>query len=116
MKKKLTALAIPSLPKGQYPDALMPGLNLRVGARRKTWEVRYRKSGKRHADRIGYFPAMGLAEARETAAALLKRVEAGVAVPVAERIIHPQSPDALILGKLIDRYEKARRLKGGRIK
>ena len=31
MKKKLTALAIPSLPEGQYPDALMPGLILRVG-------------------------------------------------------------------------------------
>ena len=59
---------------------------------------------------------MGLAEARETAAALLKRVEAGVAVPAAEKIIHPHSPDALTLGKLIDKYEAMRRMKGGRVK
>ena len=116
MKKKLTALAIPTLPEGQYPDALTPGLILRVGKNRRTWECRYRKGGKRHADRIGYFPAMGLAEARETAAALLKRVEAGLAAPAVQKIIHPQSPDALTLGKLIDKYEAMRRMKGGRIK
>jgi hypothetical protein len=34
MKKKLTALAIPTLPEGDYPDAYCPGLLLRVGANR----------------------------------------------------------------------------------
>ena len=110
MKKKLTALAIPGLPEGQYPDSLTPGLILKVGSGRKTWVCRYRRGGKRHADRLGFSPAMSLLQAREAASALLKRVEAGLTPrPAAEEIIHPQSPDMLTLGKLIDRYEKLRR-------
>ena len=45
MKKKLTAVGIPTLPKGNYTDAACAGLNLRVGAKRRTWSVFYRIGG-----------------------------------------------------------------------
>jgi integrase len=117
MKKKLTALAIPTLPEGDYPDAYCPGLLLRVGANRRTWVFRYRQGGKRHRDRLGYFPAMGLAEAREAAGELGKRIEAGLpAQPVAANVVHPQSPNALTIGRMIDKYEAMRVKEGVRIK
>ena len=40
--KKLSALAVPTLPPGEWRDAALPGLILRVGARRRTWTFRAR--------------------------------------------------------------------------
>jgi integrase len=117
MRKKLTALAIPTLPPGEHPDPLTPGLILRVGANRRTWVCRYRQGGKRHRVVVGYYPAVRLADARETASALLKRVEAGLpAEAEQEAVVHPQSPNLMTVGKLIDKYEKMKTKEGVRIK
>lgn len=115
MTKKLSALTLANLPEGEYPDALTPGLIFRPGKKRKPWVVRYRQGGTRHKQIIGFYPAMGLKEARETAGDILKRVEAGqLAEP--PKVIHPQSPDVLTIGKLIDKYEKMRTKEGVRTK
>src|SRR5262245_45183619 len=76
-RKAFTVKTVEHLPEGGQPDPLRPGLILRVGLDRRSWAVRYRKAGKRHFDRIGFFPTLGLAAARERAAEILKRVETG---------------------------------------
>jgi hypothetical protein len=118
---KLTATIINSLPQGDYTDALVPGLTFRVGARRRSWQLRWRAGGKQLKKPLGYYvpnaPAgsesIGLAEARDLARAILSRVEAGV--PVAEeKPTHPK--DSKTVADLIDAYEKMRTRKGDKIK
>jgi integrase len=112
MKKLLSALAVPKLGTGEYWDPLIPGLALRVGARRRTWTLRHRVGGRHRRDILGYFPTLSLADARTAAGKLLERVEAGAA-PLPPPV-HPRS--ALTLGALIDRYEALRQREGHRIK
>ena len=116
MKKKLTAIGIPTLPEGEYVDAHTPGLILRVGANRRTWEYRYRQGGKRYRDRLGYYPIVGLAEARQEAGKLAKRIDAGLPAIAVAAPVHPRSPDALTLGALFDKYENLRSREGVRTK
>lgn len=108
MKKKLSSAVLAgNLAAGEYWDASHPGLHLRVGANRKTWLYRYRVGGSQKRDRLGYLPKMGLAEARNAASEIDKRLEIGLP-PAPVAVVHPTSPDALTLGKLLDRYEKMR--------
>ena len=67
MKKKLTAVAVATLPPGIYTDAACAGLTLRVGVKRRTWSVFHRLGGRLTQTTIGHFPAMGLADARKAA-------------------------------------------------
>ncbi|MDX0719347.1 DUF4102 domain-containing protein [Sinorhizobium medicae] len=120
---KLSAASIGNLTprKLPYPDTLVPGLALYVGAKRRTWQVRYRAAGGRQVtETIGYFvkdappgsDSLGLADAREKAREILTRIEAGV--PVAEeKVIHPKEA-GITLGDALDSYERMRRKKGGR--
>jgi len=112
MKKLLSAVAVPKLRPGEYWDPLIPGLALRVGARRRTWTLRHRVGGRHRRDVLGYFPTTSLADARVAAGKMLERVEAGAA-PLPPPV-HPRS--ALTLGALIDRYEALRQREGHRIK
>jgi hypothetical protein len=107
--RKLTALAVPALPPGDYPDAVMPGLMLRVGKRRRAWTYRARVAGSYPRFPLGHFPAVGLAEARQEARALRERLESGAPIT-------PPPRTALTLGGLIDRYERVRCQEGGRNK
>ena len=108
MRKLLSALAVPKLGTGEYWDPLIPGLALRVGARRRTWTLRHRVGGRHRRDILGYFPTLSLGDARTAAGKLLERVEAGaVSLPPP---VHPRS--ALTLGALIDRYEALRQREG----
>lgn len=109
--QKLTAAALASLPIGDHLDHIIPGLVFRVGARRRSWMLRYRAGGKQNKPVIGYFPETGLKEAREAAKAILERLEAGVPV-VEQKPVHPK--DAMTLGTLVGKYEKMKRAKGGR--
>ncbi len=74
--------------------------------------MRHRIGDRQRRDVLGYFPAMGLAEARTAASKLAERVEGGAAPPPPP--VHPRS--ALTVGALIDRYEALRRREGHRIK
>ncbi len=127
MRKKLTAAALAnnSLAEGEYWDTAHPGLLLRVGINRRTWQYRYRTGGKQKRDRIGYYlgrdveVGTGLAEARAAAGEIDKRIDAGLpAAPVAPvaPVAHPRSSDASTLRSLIDRYEKMRMAEGHRTK
>lgn len=60
-------------------DDLTAGLCLRVSGAtgRKTWLVRYRANGKHRRQKIGAYPALSLAEAREEARDLLKLAAKG---------------------------------------
>ena len=80
--KKLSALAVPVLPPGEWRDAALPGLILRVGARRRTWTFRARVGGVDRRDILGHFPAMSLSAAREAGRDLLARLESGAPAPV----------------------------------
>ena len=113
-KKKLSALTVPTLPPGAWPDAIVPGLTLRVGAKRRTWTYRYRSGGKNPRLKLGHFPALGLQQAREAARRAAERIDAGAPAPAP--VPHPRSPSAVTLGALIDRYENLRRAEGSRIK
>ena len=113
-RKKLSALAIPKLSPGDWHDIVVPGLILRVGAKRQTWTYRYSAGGKKLRLTLGYHPALGLAEAREAARKASERIDGGV-MPAAPSP-HPRSADALTLGSLLDRYEAMRVREGQRIK
>ena len=113
-RKKLSALSIPTLSPGNWPDTVTPGLTLRVGANRKTWTYRYRAGGKNPRLTLGHFPKLTLAEAREAARKASERIDNGV-MPAAPAP-HPRSAAALTLETLIDRYEALRTKEGARIK
>jgi integrase len=111
--KKLTALAIPSLAPGEWYDSVLPGLILRVGVKRRTWQYRYHAGGSYHRKPLGHFPAMELREARDAARTLLDRADRGV--PIEAPAPHPRSSTVLTLGVLLDRYEERRKREGQRI-
>jgi integrase len=113
-RKKLSAIAISTLPPGNWPDPIVPGLMLRVGANRRTWTYRYRTGGKNPRLTLGHHPKMGLQAARDAARAAAERIDGG-AMPVPSEP-HPRSAGALSLGALIDKYERLRTTEGGRIK
>ena len=101
-RKKLTAISIPSLSAGDYPDSVVPDLILRVGVSRRTWTYRYRRGAERKRQTLGYFPRMGIAEARDAARKAAERIDRGAKPAPSDP--HPRSTDVLTLGDLIDRY------------
>lgn len=113
-QRKLTSVAIPTLAPGEWYDAVLPGLILRVGARRRSWSFRYRAGGSYHRKPLGHFPAMELAEARDAARSMIERIDSGA--PPAAPEPHPRSSAALTLGQLLDRYEAMRLREGSHIK
>lgn len=111
--RKLTAISLPNLPEGDYPDPMLPGLTFRVRKRRRIWTIRHRVGGKQRRDTIGFYPKMGMADARAAARGIAERVDAGA--PIEAAPVHPRQ-GGLSLGQMIDQYEVYRRAKGERIK
>ena len=112
--KKLTAISIPALAPGEWYDAVLPGLILRVGVKRRTWYFRYHAGGSYHRKPLGHYPSMQLSWARDAGRKLIERLDSGA--PPAPPEAHPRSPDALTLGALLDRYEAMRTREGHRVK
>jgi integrase len=83
MKKRLTPKTIDALPPAtgkryEVHDALLPGLHLRVSATGgKVFGVSRRIAGRRKRIRIGTYPIMSLADAREKARDILRDIELG---------------------------------------
>jgi integrase len=70
---------------GELWDTDVPGLFLRVQARKKTWGIRYTftaknegQSSTKRRDLLGVYPGLGLYDARERARKVLRELEAGV--------------------------------------
>ncbi len=82
-QKKLTATGVDALktskPQEDFYDALTPNLYLRVSGKtgRKTWLIRYRSNGTHQRMKLGTYPNLSLAKAREMARNELSRAEAG---------------------------------------
>lgn len=112
--KRLTTAAIPHLPEGEWWDAILPGLIIRVGKRRRSWSVRYHSGGSYHRQPLGYHPAMELGEARDAARRLIERLDSGA--PPEPPAPHPRSSQVATLGALLDRYEAMRVREGRRTK
>jgi integrase len=112
--RKLTAVSVPTLAPGEYWDTILPGLILRVGARRRTWQYRVRSGETYRRIPLGHFPSMELAEAREGARNLIERLEKGA--PPSPSVPHPRSAAAFTLGELINRYERMRQKESARTK
>ena len=93
---------------------MLPGLILRVGKKRRTWQFRYHAGGSYHRKPLGHFPAMELGEARKAGSKLIERLDSEAPPPPSEP--HPPSADTLTLGSLLDRYEAMRVREGQRIK
>lgn len=69
----------------ELTDGRVPGLRMRVSQDgTKTFVLLYRHRGTRRRQRLGRFPEMGLAEAREAAMAVLSEVRSG-SDPVAKK-------------------------------
>src|SRR5262245_20379786 len=113
-RKKLSALAIGTLPAGEHWDTVLPGLTLVVGKRRRKWTYRYRSGGRYLRLNLGYAPAMGLGQARDAARKAIERIDAGAPAP--EAAPHPRAIAALTLGNLLDQYERMRVKEGTRIR
>jgi integrase len=113
-RKKISAISLSTMPAGTYADHIVPGLLFIVGKNRRTWAYRYRSGGKRPKLKLGYYPQLGLAEARGAARKASERIDSGVAP--AEPAPHPRSAAAVTLGTLLDRYEAMRTREGQRIK
>jgi integrase len=70
MQTHLTDLVVQRVQKpGMYFDKTTPGFGVRVGKNRKTWVIM--RGQIRQRVRIGYYPAMSLADARKEAKKLL---------------------------------------------
>jgi integrase len=61
----------------ELADGLVPGLQLRVGERGKSWTLLFRARGKQRRLKLGTWPTIGLADARKLAKAALLKVAAG---------------------------------------
>lgn len=71
----VAAIKPPAAGQQEHPDDLVTGLRLRVGAGgRKAWIVRTRAGGKPINKTLGAYPALKLADARDTARAFLRDI------------------------------------------
>ena len=76
--KKVAALSTDKRQQ-DFSDALVLGLCLRVSGTtsRKTWLVRYRTNGRQTRHKLGEYPIMSLADARNAARSALAAVDQG---------------------------------------
>ena len=112
MTHRLTDTSIKNLKgPGQWPDALAPGLSLRIqtegGA--KTWTVFYRLFGKQHRMNLGRYPGVKLAEARARARKAQEDARQGID-PRQEIEARKEAPS---VADLLDEFE---RVEGKRIR
>ena len=82
MGKTLTAKAVekakPGAKRREVPDGLLPGLYLVIQpSGTRSWAVRYRHADRTRKMTLGSFPAVTLAQARESGAAALRAAAAG---------------------------------------
>ena len=81
-RMRLTARTVAALTtertQEDFWDELVPGLALRVGrGGSKTWYVRYRANGRHRRLKLGAYPHLSLADARERARRVLADAQAG---------------------------------------
>ena len=113
MAVRILTTNIMGLEPGAHFDSHCTGLVLRVGKKRRSWQLRARVNGKLHQEKLGLFPAVSIATAREMVREKIRRLERGL--PVAAPVRQAKANGELTLGVLIEQYENYRRTKGTRI-
>jgi len=112
MKAKITDGNIRSFPEGaEVWDVLMPNLTLRVGKNSRTWTVRSSAGGKRR--KLGRFPSLGIADARQAARDTLLRLEGGgTPEPILLELAEEEGPqNGTTIGELLALFETRTREK-----
>jgi len=114
MTDKSVRAARPTATRQQIADDLIKGLYLIVQPTgKKSWTARYRHGGVQRRVTLGYYPVIGLAEARKLAGDLLAQARAG-ADPAASARAKADAPDRTV-GAVLDDYgnRKLTQLKAG---
>ncbi len=110
MKKKLTPKSIDALPPAtgkryEVHDQLLPGLHLRVSATGgKVFGVSRRVNGRMKRIRIGAYPIVSLADAREKARDILRDIELGQYDETSTSVVEPAP--RLTLGEVVPQFIK----------
>ena len=91
---------------GELWDVDVPGLFLRVQARKKTWGLRYNFEGEaatsaKRRDHLGEYPGLGLYDAREKARNVLRALEGG-----RDPRARVQDMPKRLLGELADQFAR----------
>lgn len=74
----IKTLTSDGLPQKDYPDALVPGLSIRVAeSGAKSWTIRFAREGERRRMTLGRWPQLPLAVARDKAVIALREAEGG---------------------------------------
>lgn len=115
MAVRILSTNIGSLEPGAHFDSQCTGLVLRIGKKRRSWQMRVRVNGGLHQEKLGLYPAMSIADAREAVREKIRRLERGLPSAAPVERMHKANGE-LTLGGLINRYEVYRRTKGERIK
>jgi integrase len=76
-----------------YFDRTTAGLALRVGAKSRTWYFTYRNGGPTEWIRLGLYPAVTLADARDQARTLRRRIDVEGLDPAVARRTPPPEPE-----------------------
>jgi integrase len=110
MRKTLTARFVETVKadtgRAEYVDTVTPGLALRVGPRAKAWVALYKtKAGQVRRQKLGTFPTLGLAEARQQALAAMRAVHQG-ADPAAKAKAEAQDTFGNLAELYIERHAK----------
>ncbi|MEM5474690.1 Arm DNA-binding domain-containing protein [Hoeflea sp. AS60] len=114
MKKKLTPKTIEALPPAtgkryEVQDALLPGLHLRVSATGgKVFGVSRRIAGRMKRIRIGAYPIVSLADAREKARDILRDIELGQYDQNSPSVFDPRLSLGEVVPQFIELYAKPR--------
>lgn len=105
MRKKLTTKTIDAMPpaKGkryEMRDAVLPGLHIRVSATGgKVWYLATRVDGRMRRIKLGAYPVISLADARQRAQGILRDIALGTYAKSA-----PGSPETPTLGDIIPQF------------
>lgn len=113
MKKALTDKFIRSISPGssrqEFADTVAPGLALRVGPRSRTWVYVYKDmTGRVRRHKFGTLDSHTLAEAREAARELRRRVQRG-GDPTAERAHARAATFEKLASEYLEKHAKPRK-------
>jgi len=118
-KKRLTDTICASGAPGTYYDHVVLGLQLRVGKKARSFELRIERAGNRKFFKVGKYgttpPALTLADARAMAKEMIGRADTG-GVEQAAPEPEPEAPTQKTVKDLLDEYETHRKRKGQKVK
>jgi integrase len=90
-------------------DKHLPGFGLRVGQDTRTWMIAYRFKGRMRWVKLGRFPALGLAAAREMARKKLAQVELGTDIAAMKQAELAADTFAMLAQRYLDTHAELKK-------